>query len=355
MKGLNFSLPASGDRVEVTRELGDVTFIATVRRSLSHVAEGLLHGICDLDPSQLLDGASIWSEACVYWLKLTAPNSYRVMGPDFAYPAEFMTKHTEDLTLPLWMGQQQSAVAHASGMPPAPVQVDQQVLVQRSVVTMLEQGLDGTITLQRHQVPADKLQTDEGVVRTGWHLKNPAAQGDDAAMVTAYVGSLLGLMPEAAPFLSLPAGALLRFHNVALSGAWILDQQRAAELAKRRPDISAGQAILKGLVADPILSEVFVEADLAAVPDERRPAPEQNENILRVVASLLDLPLDSVSDHGEAIPEVGVLRYRNQNTGKALIVGSDGSMLLGDDRDVLVSRYLRGGRLRIPVPGSNVT
>ena len=51
--------------------------------------------------------------------------------------------------------------------------------------------------------------------------------------------------------------------------------------------------------------------------------------------------------HADVIPELQLLRFSNPQTHKALVVGAEGGLLLGDDTPTLLSEFLRGGRMKL--------
>lgn len=347
MSALDFQLAPEAPRKSVTHKAHGKTFVATAARPLINVAHGMLRGIGELDPAQLLDGAMVWSGFSPYWLRQTEHEHYVVEGPDFDWPDAFYDHHTDDLTLHMWISAQQLEAAKRAGTQAVHTPVDHEVSVQRAVITMLEEGTEGTIVMQRHRVEQDAVPDEERGQRSGWHVVVPGrVDGEQGALLRAAVGSFIALFPEAGPLLGLPPGAFLQFSGARLSGAWLLDEKRMQELGSEHPGVKMGEAIFGGLVAEPILSELFVEGDLAEVSRERRPAPPQPEGLLSVASALLELPSEDVMEHADVLPEVRVLRFRNPATGQALVVGQDRGMLLGEDTDVLVSRYLRGARFR---------
>ncbi len=335
-------------KVEVTHTRDGITLRATVAGSLSDVGHGLLRGIADVDHSQLLDGAAIWVGFTTYWLKQVGPHDFVVEGPAFERPDAFVTEHTTDLTPHMWVSARQFDVARGIGHAEEPSPIDSDIIVQRSVITMLERGGSGSFVMQRHRLQPEQTTKPDGTRRTGWQLVVPGrVEGEQAEMISVYVGSLIGLMPEAAPFLAMPHHTLLQFEGTRLTGAWLLDPGRVANLATTNPGVAMGDAIFGGLVGRPLLSELFVATDLAQVPTQRRPAPDQADEVIDVAAAALELDRDQVMAHADVIPELQLLRFRNPETRKALVVGPQGGLLVGDDTPTLLSEFLRGGRARV--------
>lgn len=348
MDAFAFQAIPTDERVEVTHSTDGLTLRATVAASLAEVGRGLLRGIADVDHTKLLDGAAIWVGFTTYWLRQAGPHDYIVEGPDFERPDAFVTQHTADLTTPLWASARHFDVARGIGQAEEASPIDSDVVVQRSVLTMLEQGGSGAFVMRRHRLGPEQATKSDGTRRTGWQMIVPGpVEGEQAEMISVYVGSLMGLMPEAAPFLAMPYNTLLQFEGTRLTGAWLLDPELLANLATTHPGVGMGDAVFNGLVGQPLLSELFVERDLAQVPTTPRPAPQQSDDMLDVAAAALQLDRDEVMQHAEVIPELHLLRFRNPGSHKALVVGPQGGLLLGDDTPTLLSEYLRGGRMRL--------
>lgn len=322
-----------------------------VAGSLRNVAHGLLRGIADLSPADLLDGNNVWVGGSTYWLVQRSAESFQLVGPDFDRPDAFLTEHTEDLTFPLWVSARQFEIRQHIGIAEVSTRIDDELLVQRSVVSMLEQGLEHSVVMRRSPAIMGHVR-DDGIRRSGWEVRTPDATGDQADLIVALVGSFLGLMPEAAPFLALPANSLLHFNEVELVGAWIVDEQRVRKLQHTDPQMAAGQALLSGLAAEPILSHLFVESDFAGIPDHERPLPPKDRHLATQAARWLEMSPAEAAVHATAIPELHVIFVRNPATGRALVMGEDHGVLLGSDDKALVSAYLRGGRTHSePTPG----
>ena len=289
MDATTFQTIPTDDPVEVTHTQDGLTLRATAAGSLQEVAGGLLRGIADVEHDQLLDGAAIWVGFTTFWLRQVANRDFVVEGPDFDRPDAFITQHTADLTTALWASTRHFDVARAIGHAEVPSPIDSDVVVQRSVLTMLEQGGSGSFLMQRHQLTQEQTTKPDGTRRTGWQMVVPGpVEGEQAEMISVYVGSLMGLMPEAAPFLAMPHHTMLQFQGTRLTAAWLLDPERLASLATTHPGVGMGDAIFGGLVGDPLLSELFVVGDLAEVPTERRPAPEQSDDVIDVAAATLE-------------------------------------------------------------------